>query len=566
MTLIAFASVCLSVPLSAWALLCIHGRLFAGANHVAPLSSHLLLAAAALCLVKLNLSLVQKHLFSLRARKLGCSAPPVYPHKDPLFGLDSFVEGVKAVRGHGLIDLYQRRFQQCGPTYYQLTLGTWTLMTHDADNIKAILGPNMDDWPIDGPRLLSVLPVLGPGSIFSSNGGTWRAARALLRPHFARRAGDGGDGGDGAGADLACFRRHVDRLLAAVRAAGGAPIDAQALLLDMTMDSSTDFLLGRSTDLQLAPSAEARRFVADFEYASHESAWMARLGPALCRLPHPRLRRAVGRVRGYIRRYVERAREATMTTTTTTTAAAAAAAAHEKMTAAGATGGGEVKRPTFLDELLRDEAPEEYVVDQVLSILLAGRDTTASALSSVLYFLARAPEAVEKLRREIQTVREDEPSREQLKQLRYLNNVIREALRLFSPVPINARSARRETVLPRGGGPDGRQPILVPKGTPVRWSTHAMHRDKAIWGPDADEFRPERWEGDLRPGWEYIPFSGGPRICLGQQFALMQIAYTIFRLFREFQRIDARDSGPLLIRTNLTACFPHGCWISLRRE
>jgi cytochrome P450 len=65
--------------------------------------------------------------------------------------------------------------------------------------------------------------------------------------------------------------------------------------------------------------------------------------------------------------------------------------------------------------------------------------------------------------------------------------------------------------------------------------------------------------------WEYIPFSGGPRICPGQQFALTQIAYALFKFFRTFRAIEARDSGPFLVNTSLTASFPHGCLVSVSR-
>ena len=168
----------------------------------------------------------------------------------------------------------------------------------------------------------------------------------------------------------------------------------------------------------------------------------------------------------------------------------------------------------------------------------------------------------------------------------------------------NSRKANKETLLPRGGGPDGSRPILVPKGTMARWSSHALHRDKAVFGADADEFRPERWDADLRVrsvlsfffppslllllllliiivnavkanrplvltkgplSWEYIPFSGGPRICPGQQFALTQIAFTLFEFFRTFRTIEAQDSGPLLAQTNLTISFPHGCLVNVTR-
>ena len=67
-----------------------------------------------------------------------------------------------------------------------------------------------------------------------------------------------------------------------------------------------------------------------------------------------------------------------------------------------------------------------------------------------------------------------------------------------------------------------------------------MHRDPSIWGPDADAFRPERWEG-LKPMWEYIPFLGGKRKCPAQQFVLTQTAYVVVRILQEFRDIENRD-------------------------
>lgn len=73
-----------------------------------------------------------------------------------------------------------------------------------------------------------------------------------------------------------------------------------------------------------------------------------------------------------------------------------------------------------------------------------------------------------------------------------------------------------DTVLPLGGGPDGKSPIFVPAGRQVGWHLYTIHRRKDIYGEDAEEFRPERWE-TLRPGWEFLPFNGGPRICIGRK-------------------------------------------------
>lgn len=95
------------------------------------------------------------------------------------------------------------------------------------------------------------------------------------------------------------------------------------------------------------------------------------------------------------------------------------------------------------------------------------------------------------------------------------------ALRLYPSVPINVRIAQKTTWLPRGGGPDGDAPLLVRSGTGVGFLAYYLHRRKDLYGDDADEFRPERWEGPelANIGWGYIPFHGGPRLCLGSKSA-----------------------------------------------
>ena len=81
---------------------------------------------------------------------------------------------------------------------------------------------------------------------------------------------------------------------------------------------------------------------------------------------------------------------------------------------------------------------------------------------------------------------------------------------MFPTVPLNSRRSIKDTTLPRGGGPDGNSPVFVPKGTEVNYSVYATHRTKEFWGPDAEEFVPERWDGK-KTGFEYLPFNGGPR-------------------------------------------------------
>ena len=81
-----------------------------------------------------------------------------------------------------------------------------------------------------------------------------------------------------------------------------------------------------------------------------------------------------------------------------------------------------------------------------------------------------------------------------------MSNDYSPALRLYPVVPYNARMSYTDTILPLGGGPDGKSPVFVPKNTTIQYNLYAMHRRKDYYGEDADEFRPERWD-TLKPGW-----------------------------------------------------------------
>lgn len=99
-------------------------------------------------------------------------------------------------------------------------------------------------------------------------------------------------------------------------------------------------------------------------------------------------------------------------------------------------------------------------------------------------------------------------------------------------------------MLPVGGGPDLKSPVLVPKGSPVAYSVYSMHRRPDFYGMDAEQFRPERWDehmplndDPINAKWGYLPFNGGPRTCLGMDFGLTEAAYTVVRLIQRFPRI-----------------------------
>lgn len=125
------------------------------------------------------------------------------------------------------------------------------------------------------------------------------------------------------------------------------------------------------------------------------------------------------------------------------------------------------------------------------------------------------------------------------------------------------RVANKNTVLPTGGGSCGTLPIFVPKGQEVLYSSYSMHRLPKVFGEDASEYRPERWAG-LKPGWAYVPFNGGPRICIGQQFALTEAGYTTVRILQEVESLESRDPEPFRESLTLTLASENGTRVALR--
>jgi cytochrome P450 len=218
---------------------------------------------------------------------------------------------------------------------------------------------------------------------------------------------------------------------------------------------------------------------------------------------------------------------------------------------------------TFLHALAGFTRDRTVLRDQIIAVLLAGRDTTAATLSWTLYELGRYPNAVKKLRAEIISTlgTEHTPTYEDLKSMSYLKAVLNETLRLYPAVPFNVRLALKDTTLPRGGGPDGSEPLPVLKDSPVAYSTLVMQRRSDLYPPISDTFAdpqifsPERWAHWHPKPHDYIPFNAGPRICIGQQFALTEMSYVLVRLFQKFDRVESQmkdiDGGEPLLKADI---------------
>jgi fatty acid omega-hydroxylase len=179
---------------------------------------------------------------------------------------------------------------------------------------------------------------------------------------------------------------------------------------------------------------------------------------------------------------------------------------------------------------------DKQLCDYVLNFIIAGRDTTAQALSWCIYEVSRHPEVEKKLLEEIyEFVGMDDISYEKIKEMKYANAVFNETLRLYPSVPKNIKEARVNEVLPNG--------TKVKKGCMVVWSPYIMGRTEAIWGPDACEFKPERWLNMTKPvsASEYPVFHAGPRTCLGKSLAELEGVFVLVSLLREFKITVCKD-------------------------
>jgi cytochrome P450 len=160
---------------------------------------------------------------------------------------------------------------------------------------------------------------------------------------------------------------------------------------------------------------------------------------------------------------------------------------------------------------------DKQLRDEMVTLLLAGHETTAVALSFCFYLLALHPEVDARLAAELEEVLAGkEPTAEHIPRLRYTEWVVKEAMRLYPPVPNVAREALADCEI---GG------YHVPKGAQVALVQWVTHRDPRWFGEDADKFRPERWDNDLArriPRCAYFPFADGPRGCIGNHFAMME--------------------------------------------
>jgi len=181
----------------------------------------------------------------------------------------------------------------------------------------------------------------------------------------------------------------------------------------------------------------------------------------------------------------------------------------------------------LLGALIAAGLSDDLIRDQMLTMLIAGHDTSTALLAWALYLLGTHPDAMARARSEVDTVLgRQPPTLEHAAQLLYLDQVVKETLRLYPPIHLGTRTAAMD--LEFNG-------YRIPAGTRVLYSIYLMHRDPKYW-PDPDRFAPERFAPDQNrspAAYTYVPFGGGPRICIGFMFAEVEAKIVLARLLQQ---------------------------------
>ena len=281
-------------------------------------------------------------------RENGCKPVRRLPTRDPIFGLDMFRQSLKNLKEHKFLQGGLERFRLMGNTFDVKTVTGTVILTIEPENLKEILSLQFKNWSLGYRRKIAFQTLLGPG-IFATDGAAWQHSRDLLRPNFVRsQVGD-----------LRTFETHVNHLIQAIPR-DGSTVNLQDLFFRLTIDSATEFLFGESTNC-LAPgtSTESNTKFADaFNRSQDAIGRHARFGPLGVLIPDPQFARDAKYVHAFVDDLVEKCM-----------------ARREVQDPEKGDG-----RYVFLQQLVTQTQDKYQIRSELLNVLLAGRDTTASLL------------------------------------------------------------------------------------------------------------------------------------------------------------------------------------------
>jgi cytochrome P450 len=335
-----------------------------------------------------------------RIRKLGARAP-LRKSYAPL-GLDIAYEAVSYALKDKIYEMWLQTFNKwAGPGRYTIEAGVGerVILTAEPENIKAILATQFKDYGKGEQFRKDWHRFLGNG-IFTTDGALWHNSRQLIRPQFIKDRLS----------DIDIFEAHTQVLLSKI--SGGQAIDTMDMMFRYTLDAATHFLLGTSVDSLENPQT---KFADAFGNAQRVQSIIARVGPLNWTVPRKRMGfyDSIDTINEFVSTFIDRA----------------LALSPEELNEKSNHDSGY----TFLHAIAGYTRDRKMLRDQLVSVLLAGRDTTACTLTWAIYHLSLSPSIFAKLRQEIiDTVGlTEKPTYQHLKDMKYLQHVLNETLRLY---------------------------------------------------------------------------------------------------------------------------------------
>ncbi|XP_052870330.1 cytochrome P450 4C1-like [Anopheles cruzii] len=207
---------------------------------------------------------------------------------------------------------------------------------------------------------------------------------------------------------------------------------------------------------------------------------------------------------------------------------------------------------------------EEHIKDHIDTMVVAGHDTTATTMSNLLLMLAMYPEVQEKVYEEVMAVCPDKTkpvSIEDTNNLVYTEMVCKETMRLFPVGPLIGRKCTEDVKLD--------EKHTIPKGSSVVLGIYMIHRDTSIWGPNANEFNPDNFLPEkvaTRHPYAYLPFSGGPRNCIGIRYAWLSMKILIAHLVRNYRFKTSLKMEDLTLNFAIILRIMNGCLVSIEER
>lgn len=427
--------------------------------------------------------------------------------------IGSFIDARRDVLG-----LLERGVREHGPTV-RFRMGPYRLViVNRPEDVRHVLVQNRDNY-IKSPSYRFLRSVLGNG-LLTSEGKLWRRQRKLAQPAFHHRS-------------LAGFAETMSRLTGdlAARWASEPPRvrDVHEEMMGVTLRIVGHTLMSTELAGDASDISEALEVVLAMANELEAFLFLPEWLPTPSKRKAARATAALDKI---VYRVIAQRRAAAEPGRDLLGMLMAATEGDESMT----------------DVQLRDE---------VMTLILAGHETTANALSFALLLLARHPEVAERLRAELDEVLGDRlPELGDLDKLAYTEQVIKEAMRIYPPAWMFERQALADDVL---------GDYRLPAGYLVGISPWTLHRDPQVY-PDPERFDPDRFAPEAvaaRNRYSYLPFGGGQRTCIGNAFAMMEAVIVLATLVSRFD-FELISKGQISLEPSITLRPRHGIQMKVR--